>query len=169
MRSGCKTWPARLIATVATLALVVACTFGAYAHAAGHRHHSAGHASQGVAAHGAFAENAPGHVHSAHGHVAHTHVGDTHVGRSHVGHTHVGHSHAGHSHAGHGQAGHDGGDADKSNADYCNALCHPHAIPAAAPLIPRPLLAAPPMQPEISLDSAVASGLERPPRTSVPA
>ena len=168
MRSGCNTWPARLIATVATLALVVACTLGAYAHAAGHRHHSAGHASQGVAAHGAFAENAPGQVHSAHGHVAHTHVGHTHVGRSHAGHN-VGHSHAGHN-VGHSHAGHDGGDADKSNADCCNALCHcAHAILAAAPVIPHLLLAAPPMQAEVSLDSAVVGGLERPPRTSVPA
>jgi hypothetical protein len=49
-------------------------------------------------------------------------------------------------------------------------LCHcAHAILAAAPVIPHPLLAPPPMQPEVPLDSAVTSGLERPPKPSAPA
>ena len=36
MRSNTTTWTARLLAAVTALALVVACTVGAYAHAAGH-------------------------------------------------------------------------------------------------------------------------------------
>jgi hypothetical protein len=144
MRSGCKTWLARLIATVATFALVLACTLGAYAHAAGHPHLPAGHASQDVTERSESGDETAGHIHAAHDHVGYTHVG-------------------------HGQAGHDGGDADRSDTDCCNALCGAHAIPAVAPLFPHPLLAAPPMQPEVALDSAVASGLERPPRAPVPA
>lgn len=150
MRGGCKLWPARLLATVAALALLFTCTFGAYAHAAGHHHHAAGHGPHGTAAHGAATEKAPGHVHSAHGHVGHTHVGHTHVG--------------------HGQAGHDGGDADTSNTDGCCALCHcAHVILAAAPVIPHPVFAAPPIQPEVALYGAVAGGLERPPKPSLSA
>jgi hypothetical protein len=134
-----------LIAAVATLAFVVSCTFGAYAHATGHHHNSAGHASQGAATHGGCAGMAPGHVHSTSGQVGHAYVG-------------------------HGQAGHDRGDPDKSKTDCCGALCHcAHAILVAASVMPYPLLASSPMQPEISLDGAVASGLERPPKPSVPA
>jgi hypothetical protein len=49
-------------------------------------------------------------------------------------------------------------------------LCHcAHAILVAAAIIPYPVFAAPPMPPEVALDGAVASGLERPPRPSVPA
>lgn len=69
MRSVCKTWPARLIATVTALALILASGLGAYSHAAGHAHHSASHAAhfQGVEAHAASLEQAAcAHLHGEH-------------------------------------------------------------------------------------------------------
>jgi len=56
MRSVCKTWPGRLVAAVTTLALILASAIGAYAHAAGHAHHTPLHATHLVS----------GHLHAAH-------------------------------------------------------------------------------------------------------
>jgi hypothetical protein len=137
MSSVRKAWPARLVAIATTLALVLACTFAAYAHAAAHRH-SAGHQAQSAVAHGLHAEKGQGHVHSGHG-------------------------------AGHG---HDLGDTETpgSSADSCSILCTGgFAILATAVAIEHPLQAAPAAEPETLLDSAEPSGLERPPKASVPA
>jgi hypothetical protein len=68
MRSAEKSWPARLLAAVTALALLVASGMGAYAHAAGHGQHEAQAAAAGDAAphaeHHAPASNVPatGHV-----------------------------------------------------------------------------------------------------------
>jgi hypothetical protein len=52
MRSACKLWPARLVSTVATLALVLASAIGAFGHAAAHGHNAVvPHASHMHAAH----------------------------------------------------------------------------------------------------------------------
>lgn len=48
MRSGAIAWPARLLAAVMALALVVACVVGAYAHAAGHALPAAEHTAAAV-------------------------------------------------------------------------------------------------------------------------
>jgi hypothetical protein len=40
MRSVCKTWPARLVSTVAALVLILASAVGVFSHAAGHAHNS---------------------------------------------------------------------------------------------------------------------------------
>jgi hypothetical protein len=50
MCSKRKTWPARAVAAVMTLALALACTLAAYEHAAGH-HHAASSAVHGGLAH----------------------------------------------------------------------------------------------------------------------
>src|SRR5262245_29570731 len=70
MCSERKTWPARVVAAVMTLALVLACTLAAYEHAAGH-HHAAPSAVQGGFAHSSGSPDADsgaecmhtGHVH----------------------------------------------------------------------------------------------------------
>jgi hypothetical protein len=134
-----KTWPARLVATVMTLALVFACTFSAYAHAAGHHHHSPRYAVEDTGTHGAGAAEEAGQPD------------------------------AGHSCIGHGHIEHGGGDGDSSAAESCDVFCHAHAIAAAAAVIPRPALAAPVIQPAAALHNARPSGLERPPRPSLPA
>jgi len=137
MRSERKTWPARMVAAMTALALVLACTFAAYAHAAGHRH-SAGHEAQSAVAGGLHAEKEQGHVHAGHG-------------------------------AGHG---HDLGDTGTpgSWADSCSILCTGgFAILAAAAAIEHPLRAVPAAEPETLADSAEPSGLDRPPKASVPA
>jgi hypothetical protein len=72
MRSNTTAWTARLLAAVTALALVVACTVGAYAHAAGHAlpahavaaGHAAGHAEQQDTCKPAVSET--GHVGHAH-------------------------------------------------------------------------------------------------------
>ncbi len=69
MRNVSKVWPARLLAAVTALALVLACTIGAYAHAARHGRHAEAQPAAGGdagqhAGHHAPASDAPtlGHV-----------------------------------------------------------------------------------------------------------
>lgn len=142
MGSARKSWPARAVAAMAALALALACTFSAYAHAAGH-HHPAGQAALGAVAHVA--------------HALHAEKGS--------GHEHAGHS-AGHSHE-HGHA--DGGSG--YGGDGCNIMCTGGfaILVATTVVIEHPPAAAPVAEPEAPLDSAESGGLERPPRTSVPA
>jgi hypothetical protein len=67
MLSVRKTWPARVLTAMMALALVLACTFAAYAHAAGHHHHHhAGHMAQGIDAHDSCAGEGPGHCPAGH-------------------------------------------------------------------------------------------------------
>jgi hypothetical protein len=147
MRRIRKAWPARVAAAMTALAVILAPVFAGYAHAAGHRHsagHSSGHVAQSAAALGSHAEEGPEEVHA--------------------GHVHTGHGHAGHGH-GVGDTGTSG-----SGADTCSVLCTGgFAILVATPLIEHPLATAPAAEPAVSIAGAEPSGLERPPKASVPA
>jgi hypothetical protein len=148
MCSDRKGWPARLVATLTTLAFVFACTFGAYVHAAEHLHHAPRQAAQGTHDHSACARKTAGHVHDAHGHIGHTHIG--------------------HHHGELGDAGHGGTHTDKATADCCGLMCHlGHAILAPAAVIPHPALGAPAIQSAAALHGRPPGGLDRPPKPSV--
>ena len=68
MRSAPKSWPARLLAAVTALALLLASGIGAYTHAAGHGHAEAQAAEVGDGGHHA-GHHAPASVSPAGGHV----------------------------------------------------------------------------------------------------
>lgn len=143
MLSVRKTWLARLLATVAALALIVACivgTYSHYSHAAGHAHH---HAPQT-----AHAVHAEGHGPAGHAH----HTGEH---RQLTGVHHAGE----HEHAppGTGEA-----------SDCSDLICHGgFAVLAAAPAIPHPLGSTLVIPPVAALHSTKPSGLDRPPKASV--
>jgi hypothetical protein len=65
MRSVHKAWPERSIATVAALALIVACIVGAYGHATGHAHHQMPHAAHALSGEVSVAVEPP-HVDGEH-------------------------------------------------------------------------------------------------------
>ncbi len=132
MCSARKSWPARMVAAMMTLALVLACTLAAYDHAAGHPH-SAANAAQSGLAHSFDADSGPGHLHAGHGH--------------------------------------EDGAADESGCatGCCNIMCAGCAILVAAAVIEHPVAAAPATELAVLRDSAEPSGLERPPKASVPA
>jgi hypothetical protein len=139
MGGASKTWPARMVASVMALALVLACAFGAYAHAAGHTRHLAPQAApaQSAEVDGAWAGQEAGHDNGWR-------------------------DLDGHDRDGHGKAG---TGTDCCNAMCAGG----HAILATSPAMPRPALGAPFVDPQAPLDSAVPRGLERPPKASLPA
>jgi hypothetical protein len=141
MLSVRKTWPARVITAMMALALGLASTFAAYAHAAGHQH-------------------AAGHHHHAAGHVAHAiHTHDSHAGKP-----------PGHSASASGYELEHSDSDSAGSSDSCSILCTGAlAILVAAAVIEHPLAAAPAAEPKGLLDSAEPIGLERPPKSAVPA
>jgi hypothetical protein len=70
MLSERKTWPARMVAAAMTLALLLASTLAAYAHAAGHHHAARGAAHDGLAhsVHGPDDGTAPDQPQAGHAH-----------------------------------------------------------------------------------------------------
>lgn len=139
MRSVSPAWPARLLAAVTALALVVACVVGAYAHAAGHALPSAAHGAAmvgdgGHAGHHAplskMATPAPGQTGGAHDCDG------------------TGHSHPDY---------------------YDTICHGGQAILAAAMLVPHPTLYAPLIQSAAAFDGAEPGGLDRPPKALPPA
>jgi hypothetical protein len=139
MRSVTKAWPARLIAAVTALALVVACVVGAYAHAAGHALPGAEQATAAVEA----ADHA-GH---------HKHVSEP--GTSKPGHVGNGHDCDGTGHA------------PLNGCDtICHGG---QAILVASVLVPHPVPDAPLIQSAAALHGAEPAGLDRPPKPFRPA
>jgi len=135
MRSVTKAWPARLLAAVMALALMVASVVGAYAHAAGHGSPSTEHA--------VAAADAGNHAGQHRGHRSEPATSKP---------GHVGHAH-------------DGGGLEQTPFDSCDSICHGvQAILAAAVIVPHPALCAPPIQSASALDSAEPGGLDRPPK-----
>jgi len=139
MRSNTTAWTARLLAAVAALALVVACTVGAYAHAAGHA----------LPAH----EHAVPASHAAHHAVHHGDTCEPAVSKT----GHVGHAH-----------GCDGTSQSPLDCCDTLCHGGP-AILAQSVLVPHPALYAPLIHSATAFDGAGPAGLDRPPKPFRPA